>query len=278
MLSYELKERGVILVQGPDARGFLQGLVTCQMERVGPDRPAFAALLSPQGKILVDFIVVERLEGGFLLDVPADLLAFLINRLNLYKLRAKVELSDLSGQLSVLALWGGDVSKAGLAGAFADPRAPAFGWRWIGPSEAVASYPRGEENSSAYEARRIAFALPMGGVDFAYGEAFPHEANMDRLHGLDFQKGCYVGQEVVARVQHRGLARRRIVRVHFADGAPPAGTEILAGDVEIGTMGSSVGPLGLAMLRLDRVAEANEQSVLLRARDGRELSVEPIAS
>ena len=273
MSSCVLDDRGFILVQGPDARGFLQGLVTCQMENVGPSQPAFAALLSPQGKILTDFFVIERPEGGFLLDVPGDQLAFLLNRLALYKLRAKVELSDQSAQWAVLALWG---EKVDLQGAFADPRAPAFGWRWIGPRAEVLARGGDEADVAAYEARRIAFALPKGGVDFAYGDAFPHEANMDRLHGLDFQKGCYVGQEVVSRVQHRGLARRRIVRVHFPDGAPQAGIEILAGDVEIGAMGSSVGPLGLALLRLDRVTEAMEQGIILRAKDGRELSVEPI--
>jgi folate-binding protein YgfZ len=107
-----------------------------------------------------------------------------------------------------------------------------------------------------YEARRIAAGVPNGGVDFAYGDAFPHEANFDRINGIDFNKGCYIGQEVVSRMQHRGTARKRIVQVAFSADAPPRGTEINAGKAVIGTMGSSAGGHGLAIVRVDRVEEA----------------------
>ncbi len=277
MSSYFLDDRGMIRVQGPEARGFLQGLVTCQMNKIAPDQPAFGALLSPQGKILYDFFIHQAGEEGFLIDVPRDLVGDLIRRLMMYRLRAKVDVSDVSQVIGVLALWGDEAAALRAQGAMPDPRSPSFGWRLIGPRDSFKAMPGQDEDASSYEARRIAFALPRGGLDFAYGETFPHEANMDRLHGLDFHKGCYVGQEVVSRVQHRGLARRRIVRVQCGDGAPDVGTPILAGESEIGVMGSSLGPLGLAMLRLDRVKEAMEQGLVVRAQDGRELSVEPIA-
>jgi folate-binding protein YgfZ len=120
-------------------------------------------------------------------------------------------------------------------------------------------------DSDAYEAHRIALGVPRGGLDFIYGDAFPHETNMDRLHGVDFDKGCYVGQEVVSRMQHRGTARTRTVRVMLDGPAPEAGATILAGDKAVGTMGSSARGNGLALIRIDRAADALEAGVQLTA-------------
>jgi len=112
-------------------------------------------------------------------------------------------------------------------------------------------------DATAYEAHRIALGVPRGGLDFIYGDAFPHEADMDQLHGVDFEKGCYVGQEIVSRMEHRGTARNRIVPVEAGGGfLPDAGIPVTAGERQVGTTGSSAGPHGLAMLRLDRVADA----------------------
>jgi folate-binding protein YgfZ len=133
--------------------------------------------------------------------------------------------------------------------------------------------PPASASADAYEARRIALGLPKGGIDFAYGDAFPHEANMDRLHGVDFKKGCYVGQEVVSRVEHRGTARKRIAKVRFDGDPPPPGTPVRAGDIEIGTMGSAAGSRGLAMVRTDRAREAMAAGVAFVAAD-RTLSIE----
>ena len=144
--------------------------------------------------------------------------------------------------------------------AFADPRNDALGWRILVPEELAQKVADliGAElvDSAAYEAHRIALGVPRGGLDFMYGDAFPHETNMDRLHGVDFDKGCYVGQEVVSRMQHRGTARTRTVRVALEDFSPEPGTAILAGDKSVGTMGSTAGGHGLALVRIDRAADA----------------------
>jgi folate-binding protein YgfZ len=152
---------------------------------------------------------------------------------------------------------------------FADPRAEELGWRILAPDELahrVATVIGAElTESSDYEAHRIAVGAPRGGLDFMYGDAFPHEANMDRLHGVDFDKGCYVGQEVVSRMEHRGTARTRTVRVAI-DGAPPEpGASVVAGEKTVGTMGSSAAGHGLALLRLDRAADAREAGIPLIA-------------
>ena len=125
-------------------------------------------------------------------------------------------------------------------------------------AEAAADLGAALVQASEYEAHRITLGAPRGGLDFNYSDAFPHEADMDQLNGIDFEKGCYVGQEVVSRVEHRGTARKRVVPVAFEEFAAEAGVVIKAGDTEIGVMGTSVGGTGrgLAMLRLDRVGEA----------------------
>ncbi|HEU4806275.1 MAG TPA: folate-binding protein, partial [Nitrobacter sp.] len=152
---------------------------------------------------------------------------------------------------------------------FADPRSDKLGWRILAPEElaARAATVIGAElvESADYEAHRIAAGVPSGGTDFTFGDAFPHEANMDRLHGVDFDKGCYVGQEVVSRMEHRGTARSRIVRVLLDDGVPEAGTAVVAADKPVGTMGSSAAGHGLALLRLDRAADAIEAGIALTA-------------
>jgi folate-binding protein YgfZ len=109
---------------------------------------------------------------------------------------------------------------------------------------------------AAYEAHRIALGVPRGGLDFAYGDAFPHEADMDQLGGVDFAKGCYVGQEVVSRMEHRGTARSRAVPVRYDGAAPAAGAAVMAGGRQVGIIGSAAAGHAVALLRLDRVAEA----------------------
>jgi len=151
--------------------------------------------------------------------------------------------------------------------AFADPRTIALGWRILAPEELAKKVADliGAElvDSAAYEAHRIASGVPRGGLDFMYGDAFPHETNMDRLHGVDFEKGCYVGQEVVSRMQHRGTARTRTVRVIIDGPSPEPGATILAGDKPIGTMGSTAGHHGLALIRTDRAADALQAGLSL---------------
>ena len=257
-----LPDRGVIKVGGEDARNFLNGLVTTDVTLVRPGLGRFGALLTPQGKIITDFIVTEAPAGhggGFLIDAPRALAPGLATKLGFYRLRAKVTVEDLTDSLGVMAVWDGEpATKPDLT--FADPRDEALGWRILVPAELAQKVADliGAElvDSTAYDAHRIATGVPRGGLDFMYGDAFPHETNMDRLHGVDFDKGCYVGQEVVSRMQHRGTARTRIVRI-VLDGAPPeAGSPVVAGDKPLGTMGSSSDGKGLALIRTDRTIDA----------------------
>jgi tRNA-modifying protein YgfZ len=257
-----LPDRGVIKVVGDEARNFLHGLVSADVLELKPGAARFCALLTPQGKIIADFFVTEAPPaqgGGFFLDVARSLAPAAVAKLNLYRLRARLVIEDLSEILGVFAAWGGEAKPAYGLG-YADPRLSALGLRvMVAPHlAAAAAADLGVEfvDAGAYEAHRIALGVPSGGIDFRYGDAFPHEADMDQLHGIDFAKGCYVGQEVVSRMEHRGSARTRAVPVRYEGAAPAAGSAVTAGERQLGTMGSTAGGHGLALLRLDRVADA----------------------
>jgi folate-binding protein YgfZ len=266
-----LSDRGVVRVTGEEARKFLDGLFTCDMDRVTPEAARFGALLTPQGKILFDFIVVEAPQdagGGFYLDCVRVFAPDLVKRLTFYKLRAKVAVEDLSASLAVVAGWG-EASRpdqdVGLVAT--DPRLASLGWRATVAVEDVASLaPRGDEEAEAYHAHRIALGVPAAGKDFLWNDAFPHEAMMDQLHGVDFEKGCYVGQEVVSRMQHRGTARTRTIPVVYLDGfVAEAGSDVTAGGRTLGTVGPGAAGRALAMIRLDRAADAVAAGETLRA-------------
>jgi folate-binding protein YgfZ len=250
-----LADRGVVEVSGPDAAKFLHNLLTNNIASLTSGEARYAALLSPQGKILVDFLVFahDDEEGRrFLLDCPRAHIPDLLQRLTIYRLRSQVAFRDRSDDLRSVALFD-SVDKPDIAAlAIArDPRAPTLGWRAIVPL-GEAEEPRGRET---YEALRIAAGVPDGGVDFAYGDAFPHEANMDLLGGVDFAKGCFVGQEVVSRMKHRGTVRKRVTPFRVNGLAPAPGTPIKAGDVDLGVTGSRHGGEGLALIRLDRLED-----------------------
>jgi tRNA-modifying protein YgfZ len=271
-----LPDRGVVKVSGEDARNFLNGLITTDLTRLEPGKGRFGALLTPQGKIVADFLIAEAPAGqtpaghvgGILIDCPRALAAELAKKLGFYKLRAKVTVDNLSDSLGVIAAWDGELAiKPDLS--FSDPRDQRLGWRIFAAETEVQAIAKqiGTDlvDSAEYEAHRIACGVPRGGLDFMYGDAFPHETNMDRLHGVDFDKGCYVGQEVVSRMQHRGTARTRTVRVTLDSAPPEAGTSVMAGDKTVGTMGSASGQNGLALIRTDRVADALDAGAQLTA-------------
>jgi folate-binding protein YgfZ len=257
-----LPDRGVVKIIGNDARGFLNGLLSSDIGQVTPANAGFAALLTPQGKIMIDMIVAEAPAddgGGFFLDVPKALAKSCVDRLNFYKLRAQVVVEDLSDALGVMAGWqGGATTEYGLC--YPDPRLPALGHRLMLPPQlaADAAADLGAElvPAAVFEAHRIALGIPRGGLDFVYGDVFPHEADMDQLHGVDFQKGCFVGQEVVSRMEHRGNVRTRVVPVAYDGFAPDAGAAVMAAEKQVGTFGSSAHGRALAMLRLDRAEDA----------------------
>ncbi|HEY4848257.1 MAG TPA: folate-binding protein [Methylocella sp.] len=268
-LVFLLGDRGVIEVAGADARGFLQRLITNSVLNIPKGEGRYAGLLTPQGKLLFDFFVVPLPEGpeaGYLIDCADEQTADLVKQLNLHKMRAKIAIEDKSEKFGVAAIVGGEVP-AGLQGLiYRDMRAPHMGLRVIVPrGDALAKLDRAE--ASRYEAHRIAQGVPKGGVDFRYGDAFVHDVNLDLMNGVDFKKGCYVGQEVVARVHYRNSARKRIVRIHFDGPAPARGTQITAGETTIGQVGSTAGTEGLAMVRLDRLEEARAAGVALKAGD-----------
>jgi folate-binding protein YgfZ len=267
MPSVHLADRGVVRVSGEDAKAFLDGLVTCDLDRVSPAEARFGALLTPQGKILFDFILFQAppdIGGGYYLDALRVHAPDLAKRLGFYRLRAKVAIEDLSDTLAVVAGWDAPrpADEAGLVAG--DPRLADLGWRAIVAAADAAEF--AADPAEAYHARRIALGVPEGGRDFLFGDAFPHEALMDQLQGVDFDKGCYVGQEVVSRMQHRGTARTRIVPALYEGGfAAEAGVEVMAGDKVLGRAGTGAEGRGLLVIRLDRAADALSAGETIRA-------------
>jgi tRNA-modifying protein YgfZ len=272
MASYMalLPDRGVVSVIGADAEKFLAGLITNDMALLSDARAIYAGLLTPQGKVLFDFFVLRN-GDGFLLDVARDQASALTKRLMLYKLRAAVEIADVSQDYAVAALWNGGspVLESGpRCIVFPDPRLREMGAR------ALIQVPLPSDLGGAgitaatdqdYLAHRVRLGVPEGGKDYVFGDTFPHEALFDQLGGVSFTKGCYVGQEVVSRMQHRATVRKRIVPVTGREDLPAGGIEIMAGDVAIGTLGSVSGRRGLALLRLDRAQEFKSRGVALSA-------------
>ncbi|HSU98729.1 MAG TPA: folate-binding protein [Roseiarcus sp.] len=261
-----LEDRGVLSVSGADATSFLQGLLTNDVERLEPGEARYAALLTPQGKILFDMIVVRAPDGeeaGYLIDCAAAQSADLSKRLGFYRLRAKVAVADVSAERAVAAFWGGEPPTVAGSVVYADPRDSRLGWRAIMARPAAAA--AGLAHVGEYEGLRIAVGAPKGGLDFAYADAFPQDANFDLLHGIDFEKGCYVGQEVVSRMKHRGAVRKRVARVKLAGPAPAPGTPVMDGELAVGALGSASGREALAMLRIDRAEEAKAAGRTLSA-------------
>ena len=249
-----LADRAVVGVGGEEARSFLQRLVTNDVDKLAAGEARYAALLTPQGKIITDFLVLALPgEEGFWLDMPAVNAAELVKRLTLYRLRAKVTIADRSAEFGVVAFTGSPPAE--LLQSYDDPRDPGL-WRRGIASRSQLTDLAARSDPIAYHDQRIQAGVPEGGLDYGFGDAFPHEANLDRLHGIDFRKGCYVGQEVVSRVEHRGTARKRIVKASFEGSPPPVGTDITADGVVVGRMGSSTAGHGLAAIRVDKAGEA----------------------
>lgn len=256
-----LADRGVVRVAGEDAEKLLQGLITGDMELLAQQPALHAALLTPQGKILFEFFVAKA-SVGFLLETARAQAAALAKRLGMYRLRAKVDIRDASNDFRVLAVWGEVPRSSGDTSgpvSFPDPRLPALGMRILAEvqhgSDIAAATNGTDTTPEDYHAHRIALGVPEGGRDYAFGDAFPHEADLDQLGGVSFTKGCFIGQEVVSRMQNRATVRKRVVPV-MGEGTLTPGAEITTGAATIGTVGSVAGRQALALLRLDRAAEA----------------------
>ena len=269
-----LEDRGFVSVAGPDAEKLLGGLITNEMSLLSEAPALYAALLAPQGKILFDFLVVKT-PDGFLLDTMRDRAGELAKRLSMYKLRATVEIRDASADYVAGALWGGVPAPQDAASGvhvYADPRLSALGHRVIARADTIradlaAALGATDAPAEAYHAHRIGLGVPEGGRDFAFGDTFPHEALLDQLNGVSFTKGCFVGQEVVSRMQHRTSVRKRVVTVVADAALPTEHAPISVGTAEIGRLGSVAGARGLALLRIDRVAEANRDGVPIAVGD-----------
>ncbi|MGI9522262.1 MAG: YgfZ/GcvT domain-containing protein [Hyphomicrobiaceae bacterium] len=251
-----LPHRSVIRVSGPEAVKFLDSMVTNNLTLLNDQSALHTGLLSPQGKILFDFFVVQAGED-LLLDVPAAQLDNLINRLKFYRLRANVAFIDESKSLAVWVMWPADhlVMPNGIW-SYLDPRCPELGRRMIVPNDSTVDI--GNKNIGdevAYHAFRVDIGVPEVGYDYDVNNTFPHEALYDVLSSVDFTKGCFVGQEVVSRMHHRGTTRRRIVPVR-GDRPLVSKVTVEAEQVPVGEIGSVSETMGLARLRLDRAAEA----------------------
>jgi len=264
-----LDDRGVIAVEGPDAREFLQGLISNDIEKVTPERAIYAALLTPQGKYLFDFFVSQA-GDRLLFDCERARLPNLQKRLRMYKLRAQAELADVSEEVAVAALWGADApAAAGLgneAGSakslddgtlFVDPRLPEAGLRAVLPTDRAAETLEGFGaaigDAADYDCHRLALGLPDASRDLVVDKAILLESGFDELNGVDWNKGCYMGQELTARTKYRGLVKKRLVPVAIDGPAPEPGTPLKAADREVGEMRSSLDGMGLALVRLDAI-------------------------
>ena len=260
MPTTRLNDRAILTVTGEDAPHLLQNILTTDIGQLGTGEALPGALLSPQGKILFDFLI-SRVEGGFRLDCRADVAEDFRRRLMLYKLRAKAEISQPE-QPSVGISWGDDSDRSGDdSTALADRRFPeaARAKRHYGEP------PPADAEADEWHALRVEHGIAESGADYALGDAFPHDVLLDQMRGVDFRKGCYVGQEVVSRMHHRGTARRRVLVAKANVPLPPAGTEVTAGGRALGALGTVAGDAAIAIVRIDRVKSAMDAQAPIRA-------------
>jgi len=268
-----LPDRAVIRVSGPDRLSFLQGLVSNNIETISPEKSGYGALLSPQGKFLFDFFVYHQDEDSLLIECErgenGERAAELFKKLRMYKLRAKAELTDVSDSYDVIAVFGKDalssLSLDATPGATAhmadgikavDPRLAAMGARVLLPKNALAEMAAiGAEESDVetYHQMRVMLGIPNGSEEMEVDKSILLESGFEELGGVDFKKGCYMGQELTARTKYRGLVRKRLLPVKIDGPAPNTGTPIMNGDKEAGIIRSVHGEFGLALVRLERV-------------------------
>lgn len=255
-----LADRALLKVSGPEAEHFLQNLITPDLAAMGTDQWKPGALLTPQGKVMFDFVIAREGADAFLIDCRADIAADLHKRLMLYKLRAKVELS-LQEQGTVAVSWGDDSN-----GSQSDSTARRdMRFVELPVMRASGDQPSATAGREEWDLLRIRHGVAESGTDFELGDAFPHDVLLDQNGGVGMRKGCYVGQEVVSRMQHRGTARRRVLIASGNDTLPGAGTAIAAGGRAVGTLGTVVGTEGLAIARVDRVKAAMDGGVDIEA-------------
>ncbi|MEO3387756.1 folate-binding protein [Mesorhizobium sp. CAU 1741] len=256
MPTVQLSDRTLLRIEGPDAEHFLQNILTTDLDALGTGEAKPGALLSPQGKILFDFLIARDGDNAFLLDCRRELADDFLRRLMLYRLRAKADISK-QDQLLVHAFWdidsGGsqnDSSSGSLR--YRDTRFPAS----LGVTRLYGDGVATDADQDAWSRLKIQHGVAESGSDYEAGDAFPHDVLLDQSDGVGFRKGCYVGQEVVSRMQHRGTARRRVMIVTSEQDLPRGTSEVRANEKTIGALGSANGADGLAIMRIDKVRDA----------------------
>lgn len=257
MPTIQLSNRSLIHIEGPDAEHFLQNILTTDLDALAQGELKPGALLTPQGKIMFDFLIARSGETGFVLDCRSDLAEDFVKRLTLYRLRAKADISK-QDQADAIIRWETDSATSD-----ADSTAAADGWltdtrfpAGIAVQRSYASAGSADTNIEPWTLLRIANGVAESGTDYDASDAFPHDVLLDQTGGVGFRKGCYIGQEVVSRMQHRGTARRRVMIATSATDLPSSGTEVRANDRPIGVLGTVSGTTAIAIMRIDRVRAA----------------------
>lgn len=250
LLPCLLDDRAVLRLQGPDARAYLQALVSADLERLAPGKPVYATLLTPQGRFLFDMILIQD-GSSILLDTARARAGELRRKLLLHRLRAAVEIEDESERWAVVAAAAPDALRdAEPSLVVRDPRLAALGFRAILPR---ADLPADGTlaDAAAYDRWRLALGVPVAPVDLVPERSLLLESDVEELHGIDFGKGCYVGQELTARMKYRGLVKKRLLPVRVEGALPPPGTLLTRGGAEAGEMRSGRDRAGIALVRLD---------------------------
>ncbi|WP_336065664.1 folate-binding protein YgfZ [Nitratireductor rhodophyticola] len=262
MPTCHLDNRALFQLQGPEAEHFLQNVITNDLSALkdGECRPS--ALLTPQGKILFDFLVSRAGSETLRIECRTDIAADLVKRLTLYKLRAKVDISEIE-QRTIAVSWQSDSASSEKDSTLTDCRFPAD----LNVRRHYGETPEADSTRELWDELRIANAVAESGNDFALGDAFPHDVLYDQNGGIGLKKGCFVGQEVVSRMHHRGTARRRLLITESDSDLPPPGTELRADGKPLGTLGTVSGPKGLAIVRIDRVKDAMDTGTPVLAGD-----------
>lgn len=281
MPSVSLADRALVRVAGPDAEHFLQNIVTADLTELPDGALKPCALLTPQGKILFDFLIARDGTDAFLIDCRADVADDLVRRLMLYRLRAKAEISKPDQQVATIE-WEDDSSPSDLdSSPSGTDSTPLFHDLRFATPTVLRRYggSAGHDARAAWDLLRIANGVAESGTDYQLSDAFPHDVLLDQNGGVGFRKGCYVGQEVVSRMQHRGTARRRVLVARSDGPLPASATEITANGRPVGTLGTVVGTEGLAIARIDRVKEAMDSGTpILAGEVALALSIPPRAT
>lgn len=267
-MPIRLDDRAVLKLEGPDADRLLQGILTNDIGKLTPERALYAALLTPQGKLLFDFFLARR-GDAILIDCPAVDREALLRKLTLYRLRSKVDIEDVSEGWHALASLDagqerepGACRKDGGCLKMTDPRSAMMGERWLCPRDELPS--GADEDAGDYERHRLRCGIPDLSIDGERDKTLALEAGLDRLHAVDFQKGCYVGQELTARTHYRGKVRKKLVGLSFEGPAPAIGSALLADGAPAGAITSAIEGHAIALARFERLANTD-----LRLDDGR---------